>query len=142
MNPKRCGLLGGGKFVLSNFLSNEDLSISYESWDVQLTLQQLYFATLTGTGQILAEKKARQCATLLLASLVLGSHLLPCKSKYETSRLFLSYLWVTSQARNAFTSHKFQQRCYTVNATIYDYCHSTKKKLFPSSQTYYPKFLG
>ena len=35
-NPKRCGLLGGVlfgemKFVLSNFLSNEDLSISYES---------------------------------------------------------------------------------------------------------------
>ena len=35
-NPKRWGLLGGVlfremKFVLSNFLSNEDLSISYES---------------------------------------------------------------------------------------------------------------
>ena len=35
-NPKRCGLLGGVffgeiKFVVSNFLSNEDLSISYES---------------------------------------------------------------------------------------------------------------
>ena len=35
-NPKRCGLFGGVlfgemKFVLSNFLSNEDLSISYES---------------------------------------------------------------------------------------------------------------
>ena len=36
LNPKRCGLFGGVlfgemKFVLSNFLSNEDLSISYES---------------------------------------------------------------------------------------------------------------
>ena len=36
VNPKRCGLLGGilfreMKFVLSNFLSSEDLSISYES---------------------------------------------------------------------------------------------------------------
>jgi hypothetical protein len=35
-NPKRCGLFGGVlfgemKFVLSNFLSNEDLIISYES---------------------------------------------------------------------------------------------------------------
>ena len=34
--PKRCGLLGGVlfgkmKFVLSNFLSNENLSISFES---------------------------------------------------------------------------------------------------------------
>ena len=29
------------KFVLSNFLSNEDLSISYESWDVQLTFDTL-----------------------------------------------------------------------------------------------------
>jgi hypothetical protein len=36
LNPKRCGLFGGVlfgemKFVLSSFLSNEDLSISYES---------------------------------------------------------------------------------------------------------------
>ena len=36
LNPKNCGLLGGvffgeTKFVLSNFLSNEDLSSSYES---------------------------------------------------------------------------------------------------------------
>ena len=36
LNPKRCGLFVGVlfgkiKFVLSNFLSNEDLSISYES---------------------------------------------------------------------------------------------------------------
>ena len=35
LNPKRCGLFGvvhfgEMKFVLSNFLSNEDLSISYE----------------------------------------------------------------------------------------------------------------
>jgi hypothetical protein len=35
-NPKQCGLLGGVlfremKFILSNFLSNEDLSVSYES---------------------------------------------------------------------------------------------------------------
>ena len=35
-NPKRCRLLGGVlfgemKFVLSNFLSSEDLSISYKS---------------------------------------------------------------------------------------------------------------
>jgi hypothetical protein len=35
-NPKRCGLFGGVffgemKFTLLNFLSNEDLSISYES---------------------------------------------------------------------------------------------------------------
>ena len=42
LNPKRCGLLGGVffgemKFVLSNFLSNEDLSISY----VQLTFNTL-----------------------------------------------------------------------------------------------------
>ena len=29
------------KFVISNFLSNEDLSISYESWDVQLTFDTL-----------------------------------------------------------------------------------------------------
>ena len=29
--------LGETKFVLSNFLSNEDLSILYESWDLQLT---------------------------------------------------------------------------------------------------------
>ena len=46
LNPKRCGLFGGVlfreiKFVLSNFLSNEDLSISYESWDVQLTFDTL-----------------------------------------------------------------------------------------------------
>jgi hypothetical protein len=39
VNPKRCGLFGGVlfgemKFFLSNFLSNEDLSISYESLDV------------------------------------------------------------------------------------------------------------
>ena len=45
-NPKNCGLLGGvffgeTKFVLSNFLSNEDLSSSYESWDVQLTFDTL-----------------------------------------------------------------------------------------------------
>ena len=44
--PKRCGLLGGVlfgkmKFVLSNFLSSEDLSISYKSWDVQLTFDTL-----------------------------------------------------------------------------------------------------
>ena len=36
LNPKRCGLFGGGlfgemKFVLSNCLSSEALSISYES---------------------------------------------------------------------------------------------------------------
>jgi hypothetical protein len=36
INHKKCGLLGGVlfgemKFVLSNFLSNENLSISYES---------------------------------------------------------------------------------------------------------------
>ena len=36
LNPKRCGLFGGVllremKFVLSNCLSSEDLSISYES---------------------------------------------------------------------------------------------------------------
>ena len=36
LNPTEPGLLGGGlfgemKFVLSNFLSSEDLSISYES---------------------------------------------------------------------------------------------------------------
>ena len=36
LNPKNCGLLGGVffgemKFVLSNFLLNEDLSSSYES---------------------------------------------------------------------------------------------------------------
>ena len=41
-NPKRPGLFWGVlfgemKFVLSKFLSNENLSISYESWDVQLT---------------------------------------------------------------------------------------------------------
>ena len=46
LNPKWCGLLGGVlfgemKFVLSNFLSNEDLSISNESWDVQLTFDTL-----------------------------------------------------------------------------------------------------
>ena len=29
------------KFVLSNFLSSEDLSISYEGWDVQLTFDTL-----------------------------------------------------------------------------------------------------
>ena len=45
-NPKNCGLLGGvffgeTKFALSNFLSNEDLSSSYESWDVQLTFDTL-----------------------------------------------------------------------------------------------------
>ena len=45
-NPKNCGLLGGvffgeTKFVLSNFLSNEDLSILYESWDVQLAFDTL-----------------------------------------------------------------------------------------------------
>ena len=45
-NPKWCGLLGGVlfgemKFVLSIFLSNEDLSISYKSWDVQLTFDNL-----------------------------------------------------------------------------------------------------
>ena len=32
---------GEMKFVLSNFLSSEDLSISYESWDVQLTFDIL-----------------------------------------------------------------------------------------------------
>ena len=31
LNPKKCWFLGEMKFVLSNFLSNEDLSISYES---------------------------------------------------------------------------------------------------------------
>ena len=31
VNPKEPGLFGEMKFVLSNFLSNEDLSISYES---------------------------------------------------------------------------------------------------------------
>ena len=36
LNPKQCGLFGGVlfgemKFILSNFLSNEVLSISYES---------------------------------------------------------------------------------------------------------------
>ena len=46
INPKRHGLLGGVffgemKFVLSNFLSNEDLSISYESQDVQLSFDTL-----------------------------------------------------------------------------------------------------
>ena len=45
-NPKRWGLLAGVffgemKFVLSNFLSNENLSSSYESWDVQLTFDTL-----------------------------------------------------------------------------------------------------
>jgi hypothetical protein len=29
------------KFAVSNFLSNEDLSILYESWDVQLTFDTL-----------------------------------------------------------------------------------------------------
>ena len=33
--------LGEMKFVLSNFLSNEDLSISYESWDFQLTFDTM-----------------------------------------------------------------------------------------------------
>ena len=32
---------GEMKFALSNFLSTEDLSISYESWDVQLTFDTL-----------------------------------------------------------------------------------------------------
>ena len=45
-NPKTRGLLGSiffgeMKFALSNFLSDEDLSISYESWDVQLTFDTL-----------------------------------------------------------------------------------------------------
>ena len=45
-HPKRTGLLvgilfGKMKFVLSNFLSKEDLSISYESWDIQLTFDTL-----------------------------------------------------------------------------------------------------
>ena len=45
-NPKRCGLLGGVlfgemKFVLSNFCSCDDLSIPYESWNVQLTFDTL-----------------------------------------------------------------------------------------------------
>ena len=46
VNPKRPGLFWGVlfgemKFVLSNFLSNENLSISYKSWDVQLTFDTL-----------------------------------------------------------------------------------------------------
>ena len=46
VNPKTHGLLGGVlfgemKFVLSNFLSKGDLSISYESRDVQLTFDNL-----------------------------------------------------------------------------------------------------
>ena len=46
LNPKKPGLFGGVrfgemKFVLSNFLSSENLSISYKSWDVQLTFDTL-----------------------------------------------------------------------------------------------------
>ena len=46
LNPKWCGLFGGVlfgemKFFLSNFLSNENLSSSYESWDVLLTFDTL-----------------------------------------------------------------------------------------------------
>ena len=46
INPKIPGLFWGVlfgemKFVLSNCLSSEDLSISYESWDVQLTFDTL-----------------------------------------------------------------------------------------------------
>ena len=49
INPKRPGLLGGVlfgemKFVLSNFCSSEDISISNESCDVQLTFDTLISA--------------------------------------------------------------------------------------------------
>jgi hypothetical protein len=43
LNPKRHGLFGGffWKFMLSNFLSNKDVSVSYKSLDVQLTYDTL-----------------------------------------------------------------------------------------------------
>ena len=52
LNPKRCGLfwvvfreVWEMKFAYLNFLSKEDLNISYENWDVELTFDTLINAS-------------------------------------------------------------------------------------------------
>ena len=51
------------KFVFLNFLSNEDLSISYESWDIQLTFDTL-INTFVYKALSLGDAKAKSaCGT-------------------------------------------------------------------------------